>query len=393
MEPNFSPSGINKPNATSSMRERLQSRADIGNTRNLQYHNNLYDFSSNDYLGFSRSVELKERIMLELEKYPKSLLGATGSRLLSGNTEYAEELEKELAGIHQAEHGLIFDSGYSANLALFSCLPQKDDVILCDEYIHASVIDGARLSFATRKHFKHNNLEDLESQLKKSKGVCYVAVESVYSMDGDLADLIEIARLCRDYQANLIVDEAHAFGVFGTGIVDLLELQPYVFARIVTFGKALGLHGAIVLGSELLRTYLINFARPFIFSTAPPFTQLLAIKIAYERLLSSPQASVTLQQKSSLLKANLPPQEQLLSTHNPSAIQCIFLEGNEQVVQFSQALVQRGFDVRAIRSPSVPKGKERLRICMHTHNTDEEILQLCAHLDHLSKNFSTQSGR
>jgi 8-amino-7-oxononanoate synthase len=297
-----------------SLADILRVREHEGIKRNLQYENTLYDFSSNDYLGFARSRGLKQNIMNELLGYPLSLLGATGSRLLSGNTEFAEQLEKELATIHQAENGLIFNSGYTANLALFSSVPQKNDTVICDELIHASVIDGARLSLAKRLKFRHNDLEDLEKKIKLSTGQCYVAVESVYSMDGDLADLLHIAKLCRDYDARLIVDEAHAFGVLGTGLVDLLKIQQAVFARVVTFGKALGLHGAIVLGSELLRDYLINFARPFIYSTAPSFSELLPLKLAYKHLLTHPQAQVLLQHKSSLLKANMPPQDLLRSS-------------------------------------------------------------------------------
>ncbi|SEB19976.1 8-amino-7-oxononanoate synthase [Pedobacter hartonius] len=371
---------------TDSLAEKLNLIKTKGTIRKLQYENGLYDFSSNDYLGFARSSALKKKISNELKIHPLHLLGATGSRLLSGNTKFAEQLEKEIAAIHHAENGLIFNSGYTANLALFYSVPQKNDTIIYDELIHASVIDGARLSLAKRFKFRHNDLEDLEKKIKLSTGHCYVAVESVYSMDGDLADLLHIARLCRDYGARLIVDEAHAFGVYGTGLVDVLHIQHAVFARVVTFGKALGLHGAIILGTELLRDYLINFARPFIYSTAAPFTQLLPIKIAYRHLLSHPGEQLKLQHKLSLLKAHMPPQEQLRSSMNPSAIQCVFLDGNSAVMQFSTELQKRGFDVRAIRSPTVPEGRERLRICIHTHNSDEEILALCDHFHQLSKN-------
>lgn len=364
-------------NLTDILYTTLDERTAAGNLRKLQHENALYDFSSNDYLGFARSPELKESISAELEKHPLTLLGATGSRLLSGNTAFAEQLEKELAIIHQAENGLIFNSGYTANLALFSSLPQKNDTIIYDELIHASVIDGSRLSLAKRLKFKHNDPEDLQKKIRLSTGQCFVAVESVYSMEGDLADLLQIAAVCRDLNAHLIVDEAHAFGVWGTGLVDLLQLHQHVFARLVTFGKALGLHGAIILGSNLLRDYLINFARPFIYSTAPPFSQLLAIKIAYERLLSRPEEQIRLRDKSSLLKAHMPSQDKLISSLNPSAIQCIYPGDNARVLRFAAQLQQQGFDVRAIRSPTVPAGKERLRICLHLHNSDEEILALC----------------
>ncbi|WP_158799598.1 8-amino-7-oxononanoate synthase [Pedobacter sp. L105] len=371
--------------AINAMQSKLKAREAEGTRRNLQPKNNLYDFSSNDYLGFARSVELQQNISEELKKHPQALLGATGSRLLSGNSAFAEELEKELATYHQAENGLIFNSGYAANTALFSCIPQKGDTIIHDEYIHASVIDGARLSFARRFKFRHNDLEDLEHKIKQSTGNCFVAVESVYSMDGDLADLLHIAQLCRQHGVHLIVDEAHAFGVLGTGLVDLLHIHNSVFARVVTFGKALGVHGAIVLGSELLRDYLVNFARPFIYSTAPSFAHLLTIQQAYHHLLIHPEYRAILQEKSTLLKEFMPPQEQLHSTTNPSAIQCVFLKSNHETLRYSRELQKRGFDIHPVRSPTVPRGTERLRLCVHLHNSDYEILELCHHLDLLSK--------
>lgn len=374
-----------KRGANEIMLDKLNLRKIDYTFRSLQTKNDLYDFSSNDYLGFARSADLHQVINEALKKHHQIANGATGSRLLSGNSVFAEELEEEIAGYHQSANGLIFNSGYTANSALFSCLPQKGDTILYDEFIHASVIDGARLSFASRFKFIHNDLEDLEKKIKKSTGACYVAVESIYSMDGDSADLIRLAALCTKYQAHLIVDEAHAFGVIGTGLVDSLGIQQEVFARIVTFGKALGLHGAIVLGTDLLRDYLINFARPFIYTTALPFSQLLALQIAYRHLLSYLLLKSTLQHKSSLLKANLPPQHQARCRDNIGAIYCLIISGNMEAIQFSRTLQDKGFDVRPILSPTVPKGSERLRICLHTHNTDEEILELCRHIKQLSQ--------
>lgn len=374
-----------KHGANEMMLDKLKLRKTDFTFRSLQTKNDLYDFSSNDYLGFARSAELRQAIDEALKKHHQVANGATGSRLLSGNSLFAEELEEEIAGYHQAANGLIFNSGYTANSALFSCLPQKGDTIVYDEFIHASVIDGARLSFASRFKFSHNDLEDLEMKLKKSTGTCYVAVESIYSMDGDSADLIRIAALCTKYQAHLIVDEAHAFGVIGTGLVDSLGIQQEVFARIVTFGKALGLHGAIVLGTDLLRDYLINFARPFIYTTALPFSQLLALQIAYKHLLSYLLTTSILQNKLSLLKANLPLQHQAKYKSNIGAIYCLIISGNVEAIQFSRTLQNKGFDVRPILSPTVSKGSERLRICIHTHNTDEEILELCDHIKQLSQ--------
>ncbi|MGY0036904.1 aminotransferase class I/II-fold pyridoxal phosphate-dependent enzyme [Pedobacter sp. NJ-S-72] len=374
-----------KRGANDIMSEKLNTRKAESTFRSLQYKNDLYDFSSNDYLGFARSSELRQIVNSQLEKHPQMLSGATGSRLLSGNSEFAEQLEEEIAGYHNAANGLIFNSGYAANSAIFSCLPQKDDTIIHDELIHASIIDGARLSYATRLKFRHNDLEDLEKKLKKSTGICYVAVESIYSMDGDMADLEGISSLCQLYDAHLIVDEAHAFGVIGTGLVDSLGIQDTVFARIITFGKALGLHGAIILGTDLLRDYLINFARPFIYTTALPYPQLIALQIAYKHFLTHPELQSVLKHKSLLLKANLPQQHQLLCNDNPGAIHCIFLSSNDEAIRFSRALQRNGFDIRPILSPTIPKGKERLRICVHIHNSDHEILELCHHIKLLSQ--------
>ena len=201
-----------------------------------------------------------------------------------------------LADFHKAESGLIFNSGYDANLGLFSCIAKKEDTLICDELIHASIIDGCRLSYANRFRFAHNDVEDLEDKLRRSKGNIFVAVESVYSMDGDMAPLKEIAAVCKKYNASLIVDEAHATGLFGDqgrGLVSQHGLEQEVFARVHTFGKALGCHGAVILGSETLRNYLVNFARSFIFTTALPVHSLIAVKCAYEMLMAEGLVMIT----------------------------------------------------------------------------------------------------
>ena len=240
--------------------EILQKRKDQSLFRSLRTANSLIDFCSNDYLGFARSQNLEERIQQETNKLVADglhLIGATGSRLLAGNYAYTESLEQSIAAFHKTEAGLIFNSGYDANVGVLASIPQKGDYLITDELIHASMIDGARLSYATRYKFAHNNIDDLEKKIKNclsqaADARIFVAVESVYSMDGDTAHLAEIAQICEQYKALLIVDEAHATGVFGKngwGLVNELNLEKQVFARIVTFGKALGCHGAVVLGS------------------------------------------------------------------------------------------------------------------------------------------------
>ena len=300
--------------------------------------------------------------------------GSTGSRLISGNTDYAESLEQWIADYHEAESGLLFNSGYDANLGLLSSLPQRHDTVIHDELAHASIIDGIRLSNATRYNFKHNDINSLEQKLKAANGLIYVVVESVYSMDGDQAPLQAIKILCKRYDAALIVDEAHALGVFGKGLVNKLNLQHDVFARVITFGKALGAHGAIVLGSVALRNYLINFSRSFIYTTAAPLHQLVSIKAGYTFLANSAFLIDILHQKimlyNRLMKVISP------GNNSDSAIQTIIIGGNDETKKAAQALQQQGFDVRPILSPTVPTSTERLRICLHTYNTDEQITQL-----------------
>ncbi|TBO40514.1 aminotransferase class I/II-fold pyridoxal phosphate-dependent enzyme [Pedobacter kyonggii] len=363
---------------------KLQERKNNLSIRNLSTNIPPFDFCSNDYLGFARSSELKKLINDNIENLPNYLNGAGGSRLLSGNTQYIEETEQFIADFHLAESGLIFNSGYDTNVGLLSSIPQRGDTIITDELIHASIIDGCRLSHATRYKFLHNDINDLETKLKLAKGNIFVAVESVYSMDGDIAPLIEIANLCEHYHANLIVDEAHATGVFGasgSGLINQLNLTSKVFARIVTFGKALGVHGAIILGSKNLRHYLINFARSFIYTTAAPIHNIVAARSAYQHLNKIDQQLI--HQKIALFRKMLKEQN-INALDSESSIQGILFSSNETTKLAATALQSKGFDVRAILSPTVASGKERLRICLHNFNTDEEIISLVNHLKELN---------
>ncbi|WP_235985772.1 aminotransferase class I/II-fold pyridoxal phosphate-dependent enzyme [Mucilaginibacter segetis] len=359
------------------MNNKLAERETAGSRRSLKPQNHLIDFSSNDYLGFARSEELKNKILQEVALNPQSFNGSTGSRLLSGNLTYAEELEQQIAAYHQSPAGLFFNSGYDANIGLFSSLPQKGDTIICDELIHASIIDGARLSFANKYTFKHNDLASLEGKLKQAKGVCYVVIESVYSMDGDTPDILSILNLTEKYGAHLIVDEAHAVGLYSAGLVNHLDLQHRVFARVVTFGKALGSHGAIVLGSTVLRDYLINFARSFIYTTAASFHQLASIKMAYIFLKDAEARIDTLHKNIAFFKQQLNTGAACHLPASDSAIQCLILNSNSEAKQMAEKLQQSGLDVRPILSPTVPKGMERIRICLHSFNTEKEIAMLC----------------
>ncbi len=363
--------------------ESLGERKRKNSLRALKTENNLIDFCSNDYLGFSRSEELKAVFESEINKYPDYRLGTGGSRLLAGNHSFIENLEQEIADFHTAENAILYNSGFDANLGLFACLPQRGDTIISDELIHASMIDGIRLSHASRYVFRHNELSSLEKKLKQAKGKIFIAVESVYSMDGDEAPLKEIAELAKKYDAALIVDEAHAVGIFGEsgqGLVHELGLCKEVFARIITFGKGLGTHGAAILGSSQLKSYLINYSRAFIYTTAAPFLSHLAVKCAYSYLKSNDHQT-RIHQRIKLFKQNIKSEVQLLDSK--SAIQVIVISGNDEVREAALLIQKGGFDVRPILSPSVAEGSERLRICLHNHNSKADIKRLCELLNNI----------
>jgi 8-amino-7-oxononanoate synthase len=358
------------------IQNKLDERHSLGTYRTLKPENGLIDFCSNDYLGFARSPILKHYIENEVKDHSPALNGSTGSRLLSGNIIYAEELEKQIAIFHQYEAGLLFNSGYDANLGLLSSLAQRGDTIILDELIHASAIDGARLSYANRYSFQHNALDSLEAKLKLSKDNCYVVIESVYSMDGDTPPLLDILNLTEKYGAHLIVDEAHAVGLYPKGLVNELGLQNRIFASVVTFGKALGGHGAIVLGSNLLREYLINFSRPFIYTTAASFHQLASVKMAYRLLNNSEKAIISLKNNIDQFKSLITVNDNFPLLKSNSAIQCIILKSNDKAREVASILQNKGFDIRAILSPTVAPGTERIRICLHAFNMASDIKTL-----------------
>ncbi len=295
------------------------------------------------------------------------------------------EAEAYISNFHRAETALIFNSGYDANVGFFSSVPQRTDIILYDELCHASIRDGIQMSHAKAYKFQHNNLEDLEAAIKKYQPTTdnqqpttmYVVTESVFSMDGDCPNLEELTKLSEKHNAYLVIDEAHALGVFGDngeGLVQSLGLENKVFARIITFGKGLGCHGAAILGSEKLKSYLVNFARSFIYTTALSPHSVATIFQSYHYLEKGAAALEKL--KSNIIFFN---QEKMrlglkpMFVYSKSAIQCAILPGNEKVKNIAGQLQQHGFDVRPILSPTVPEGQERLRFCLHSYNSETEI--------------------
>jgi len=366
--------------------QKLENRKKIGTYRSLQTADEKIDFWSNDYLGFARSRGLKKHIKSLTEN---ANYGAIGSRLISGNPVLAESLEQEIAQYHNAESALIFNSGYDANLGIFSCIAAKEDTIFYDDLVHASIHDGLKLSRAKTAAFQHNNLQDLEEKLvQKTTGNAFIAVESVYSMDGDVAPLKELVILAEKYGAAIIIDEAHGMGIFGKnggGLVDELGLEKYVFARIHTYGKSMGAHGAAILGSETLRNYLMNYARSFIFTTALPPHSLLAIKSGYFWLEKYPELREKLQKNITFFIENAKPVFGGKLLKSETAIQGIIVPGNENAKRVAEVAQKAGFAVKAIVFPTVAKGEERIRVCLHAFNTEAEILGVIKSLNSNSR--------
>lgn len=361
---------------------KLESRKQNKSFRILPQSNDLIDFASNDYIGFSKSEAIfNATYQFLIDRNIKSN-GATGSRLLSGNHSLYAETENYIAEFHQSESALIFNSGYDANVGFFSSVPQKGDLILYDELCHASIRDGIRLSNAKAYKFKHNDFEDLEKLILKftihnSQFTIFIVTETVFSMDGDCPNMEELVAVSEKYKCYLVVDEAHALGVFGEnggGLVQYLQLQDKIFARIMTFGKGLGCHGAVVLGSNELKSYLVNFSRSFIYTTGLSPHSVAAILNGYQYLEKDKNAIESLRenivffnQVKKMLYLNP------LFVRSKSAIQSVIIPGNEKVKSIAVALQQKGFDVKAILSPTVPVGQERLRFCLHSYNSKEEM--------------------
>lgn len=349
--------------------KKLIKRRNEGNERRLQLLPPLIDFASNDYLGIARSDPFADMVLQKFQQQSEKQkrYGSSGSRLLTGHSLFAEHLEGKIAEFHGYEAGLLFNCGYMGNIGLLSAIAGSDDTIYYDAHIHASTQDGIRLSRAKAFPFRHNDLDQLENRLRSNYSHCakYVCVESIYSTDGTLAPLTELCHLTQKYDAHLIVDEAHAVGISGPkgrGRIAQLQLQSSVFAQVVTFGKALGTYGAIVLGSRRLKELLINFAHSFIYTTAMPLHCLVAIDCSYDYF-------PTLELQRNQIN-------DLIISSSQSHIQCVKIRGGHEVVQMAKKVALAGFSVSALRSPTVRRGEECLRISLHSFNTQKELTSL-----------------
>ena len=339
----------------------LFSRKENRLLRSLALPDSMIDFSSNDYLGLAKQGS-------KAEDY-----GSGGSRLLSCNSEIAAKSETAIAAFHNSPDALIFGSGYAANLGFISAFAMRDLTIIYDELCHASIRDGLRLGVAKSWKFKHNDCSDLEKKLKQAETPVLVITESVFSMDGDSPDFKALLSLKEKHKFSVLIDEAHASGWFEKGktLTESLGIDEFFDARLVTFGKALGAHGAAVLSSSEWKLFLLNFARPFIYSTGPGSSFYHRINTQYHRiqhaeeerksLLNNISHCLSRKQKSSL---------KMLNSESP--IQG-FIGNEKQVRAWEKMLHENGISAKKILSPTVPVGQERIRICLHSYNTKNEI--------------------
>ena len=324
------------------------------------------DLSSNDYLRLSVEPRVTAAFVAGIQAEG---CGSTGSRLLRGERRAFADVERRFAEFKQTGRSLFFSSGYLANIALLTTLPEADDVIFSDAHNHASLIDGTRLSRASRVIFPHNNPAALAGLLETTpcSGHRFVVIESLFSMDGDQAPLQEYAVICRAYKASLIVDEAHAVGVFGargTGLLEHCGIETEVLASINPAGKALGVGGAFVAGPEWVIEYLVQRARPFVFSTAPPPAMGHALMASLDLVRDDPARRERLRANAAHLRTRLRASGIDVEA-GESHIIPVHIGSNDTALAVAAALQVEGFDVRAIRPPTVPDGTARLRVSVN----------------------------
>jgi 8-amino-7-oxononanoate synthase len=345
---------------------RLNKRKEQNFHRQLQLRGDEIDFCSNDYLGIIRNRLLRNR--------PTGLhTGSGGTRMLSGNYRLIEEVEERIAAFHNAEAAVIFSAGYDANIGVLASVPRKGDSLFFDASCHSSAKDGARLSAAQASTFVHNDVNDLKGQLQQASGNIFVFTEAVFDSDGSIAPLEQLVSLCNEFHAHLIVNESHSIGLFsekGEGLIHELGLEEAVFARIHGFGNASGCHGAVVLGSQQLKDYLLNFCSQLTNSTTLSEQTVATIWESYKILPQLWQERAHLHTIISTFQdADIPFDKMPSST----PIQHLLIPGIEEVNHIATQIKKAGYDVRPVFYPAVPKGEERLRIVLHSFNTRGEV--------------------
>jgi 8-amino-7-oxononanoate synthase len=360
----------------------LQSLADRGRLRTLRGRAGI-DLASNDYLGLAESAELRQAAADALARGVP--VGSGGSRLLRGNHPEHEALEREAAVFFGAESALYFGGGYVANFAIFSTLPQRGDLVVHDELIHASVHDGVRLGRAESVGGRHNDADAFDAAIVKwrragGKGRPWLSVESLYSMDGDSPNLAELLAVADRHEAMVVIDEAHATGVLGPqgrGLAAPFEGRDNVIT-LHTCGKALGTSGGFILAPKIIRDFLINRARPFIYATAPsPLTAAVtraALELSHTNAVRRERLAHLVQFAGNELRrrCNIEP--------SGSQIIPVIVGADQAAVELAASLQRRGFDIRAIRPPTVPEGTARLRIALTLHVNETIVADLFAAL-------------
>lgn len=325
----------------------------------------LVNLSSNNYLGFADNKKITKEFLNEVgDKYS---FGSASARLLTGTLPVYKELEDLISQLFRKEKTLLFNSGYHANVGINSCIAGKGDVIFSDKLNHASIIDGMRLSEGKFFRFPHKNMEALEKLLtreRKNFNNAIIVSESVFSMDGDIADIEKLVELKEKFNCILVLDEAHAFGVFGQnglGVTEKLGITDKVDLIVGTFGKAIGSMGAFATGSQTLVDYLTNKARSFIFSTALP-----PINIAFSKWIIENKLPQTLEKRQRMLSIGQ-------KAGSESHIIPVIIGGNKKTVDTCEILFHNGFFTLPIRPPTVPEGTSRLRLSLTTDITEKEL--------------------
>jgi 8-amino-7-oxononanoate synthase len=364
------------------VRARLADLGSQGLLRRLRPPAGL-DLASNDYLGLATHPRIVRRMA---EAVTRQGCGSTGSRLLRGHRECFTGIERRFAEFKRAERSVYFSSGDLANLGVLSTLPEAGDVVFSDERNHASLIDGLRLSRARRVVFPHNDAGRLAQLLSDDdgSGQRFVVVESLFSMDGDFAPLADYAAICRESGAALVVDEAHAVGVYGddgSGLIRARGVEDDVLLSVNTAGKALGVAGAFVAGPAWVIDYLEQRARSFVFSTAPPPALTAALSASLDAIAAEPERRATLDARVAFVRTRLSDIGVPLPA-DPSQIIPIVVGENDAAVALAETLQDQGFDVRAIRPPSVPPGTARLRVSVNIGLSEGELGRFVDALQH-----------
>ena len=373
---------------------RLQTLRANGLERTLRTPGGV-DLSSNDYLCLSTHPRIKEAMA---DAARRGGVGSTGSRLLRGHRAAFDDVERQFAAFKGAERALYFSSGYLANLAVVTTFAEKGDVVFSDERNHASVIDACRLSRAERVIFPHNDAEALERDISRQPDATnrhlFVFAESLFSMDGDIAPLRRYTQICCDAGATLVVDEAHAVGVYGergSGMIEQLGLDANDCISINSAGKALGVGGAFVAGPAWAMEYLIQLARPFVFSTAPPPAMAAALAASLDVIGSEPGRRAQLASRVARLHEVLESYGFVFGCQRTHILP-IVLGANHRALAAADSLLAEGFDVRAVRPPSVPEGTARLRVSINAGLDDDSIDRFASVLSRELRQMSTASA-